>query len=280
MNHDFDTLMIDIANKLGLAKPIVVCGDFIWFKTGVFFTIASSPPRVAVQIGFGTGPALLTTIEFAALVGHEFGHMVHGRARQIGAWVIHHSADLLCDTWLENRVMPVIVEVVRFRTRRQNHRREFEADSSACTIVSAAAVGRVLVKLEAFDKAFEELWDHGKIGNVEPDLNGETVADVAQYFKRLTMVESTQLIIRNFARNREVFVRCSQRAKELDEPCNSHPLCRDRLERLGLDWDSVQDSCDFDAASLINFDLFRNWAKDQSRVIAVPDGKRLVNANV
>jgi hypothetical protein len=63
-------------------------------------------------------------------------------------------------------------------------------------------------------------------------------------------------------------------AKQLDVSTRDHPSNRERLERIGLEWDTVEDKCVFESEQRLDFVSFKKW-------LCTPNNKIfLKNANI
>lgn len=275
--QDFDFAIIEVANRLGMIKPISVSSDVKDSSVRVGYGFRKRPWGMPVQVEFGAIVAVLTKCEFDSLIAHEFAHILAGHTSWLGFRLIHCLPRMFNDR-MKTTVINFLIRAIQYRTQLLGKGQEFEADKIACTIAPAASMGRVLVKAPAFCKAFSELLYRGKIGEIVPVLDCKGRIEQPSFFESLSVLEIIPIVLKTFESNRSAFIACSQRAKRGDRSLMAYPSVSERLEKMGLEWDSVQDSCVFNSESLINFEAFFRWATDLPRVVAVPFGKTLVAA--
>ena len=266
---DFETSLRRIAIQIGINDPVAVSSNFENSAVRVGYSFYGRSAIRTVDIQFGAMVSLLSMCELDALIAHEFAHVIAGHTSKLGFQSLH-AVHKLPSGPARTFVVNLIVATLRCKSFWLGRRQEFEADRIACANVPSVYFANVLVKSAAFENAIDELWCQGKIGGFDPVFQSDSIQTKTRFPYGLSSLEITQVISDTFEVNRNAFHSCSKMAKRLDRSTREHPSNRERLERIGLDWETVEERCVFASEERLDFGAFMEWVCEaNNKIIAI-----------
>lgn len=265
---DFEASLRRIAIQIGINDPIAVSSNFENSAVRVGYSFYGRSAIRTVDIQFGAMVSLLSMCELDALIAHEFAHVIAGHTSKLGFQSLH-AVHKLPSSPARTFVVNLIVATIRCKSFWLGRRQEFEADRIACATVPPVYFANVLVKSAAFENAIDELWCQGKIGGFAPVFQSDSIQSETRFPYGLSSLEITQVISDTFEVKRDAFLLCSKIAKRLDRSTREHPSNRERLERIGLDWETVEERCVFASEERVDFGAFREWVCEANNKIIV-----------
>lgn len=257
-------IIVENANRLRITSPIYVRENPM-DDSSVRYLPTRRLMRFPLGIQFGWDSMFMDYDSFGFLICHEFAHVAHGDLR----WMLDEIS-LSPFLRILARVRQICRQLPKSETQLNTSQDEFNADNFAANFYPKEAFGRNLIASLAAITAYVELRDTGKVGGVDPIWDKSTIAVPDNRFEDLSLKESCTIILSTFRADRSAFEICAVRGRKEDEPEDYHPSIQDRLSNLGLDWDTMQSSCDFRPEVLLDMEEFCKWATPEFRLVSVP----------
>ncbi|MCY3004347.1 MAG: M48 family metalloprotease [Planctomycetota bacterium] len=265
---EFDASVRRIAIQIGINDPVAVSSDFENSSVRVGYSFTGRSAIRTVNIQFGAMVSILSMCELDALIAHEFAHVVAGHTSRLGFRSLH-AIQKLPPSPVRTFFANLVVTTLRYKSFWLGRQREFAADKIACGKVSALSLACVLVKTAAFENAIDELWSHKTIGGYTPVFESKSIQPRSRFPNGLSSLEILQVISDSFEMNIDAFRSCSKMAKQLDSSTRDHPSNHERLERIGLDWNTAEAKCVFAPEKRLDFNAFRKWiCESKNKIIA------------
>jgi Zn-dependent protease with chaperone function len=256
--NEFETSLRKIANRMGLFETVSVCANFDNSAVRVGYSFCGRPQKRIVEIQFGAMASIMSMCELEAIIAHEFAHIIAGHTSKLGFRSLH-AVHKLPPSPARTFIANLIVATLRCKSFWLGRKQEFLADRIACSKVPSLSFACVLVKSAAFENAIDDLWRQGKIGGYAPVFESKSIQLKSRCAYGLSSLEIIQVISDTFEMNRSAFLSCSKMAKQLDGSTRDHPSNRERLERIGLEWDAAEDKCVFESEQRLDFGAFKEW---------------------
>jgi len=172
---------------------------------------------------------ILSEREVEPLIAHEFAHHVLGHlSSKLFRLVI--AASKLRSAKIRRYIQRKVVGLAR--KRKEN---EFDADSYAAKYYPSHALGSALVLL---DLSWEAYWSFERTGlcfgqSIDSQPNCETVDEFDVERLKYHKIKKAMF------ENPDFIELASVKALESQEDSDEYPCVQSRLERLGLNWESV-----------------------------------------
>jgi hypothetical protein len=257
-------LILENANRSRINSPIYVAENPI-DDTAIGYMPSYRMLRLPIGIQFGWDTMLLAPDSLGFIVAHEFAHVARNDLRWMTDKVcLSPILRFIARTRREFGLLP------RSELRTRASHDEYEADRIASEFYPKEAFGRNMIMSLAAITANNELLETGPIGGFVPKWANNMVHFDVRSLQSFTLKETCAVILSTFRANRKAFEICADRGRANDNPIDYHPSVGGRLSSLGLDWETLQASCDFQPEALLDMEEFEKWAPPEFRLVCRP----------
>lgn len=252
-----DELLLQEADRREIVSPIWVRSSLSSASTGLFYDRHYPVRHRWIGISFGAATRFSDRDSLKFTIAHELTHVqrdyvptsLHAFVKSLGSdrRVRRKKNQSLCGKEEELLIDRIVAEC---------HSRE--------------AFAREIVLSSAVYVGTQDLLKRRRIGKVEPVWDLASIpfrADFCEY----TDVELDQIVLETFRSDRESFVSCATRVRHYDHVDDESPSMYERLENLGLDWDTIQATCNFSKEKLLDIDQFLLWAPTEWKLVVDVD---------